>query len=504
MPIANVPTSEPALEITASHRAPIALEFDPSVPAAVRPRIDYAFRVFAAIYGHPVWDPGRASHPLRIRYGGEALGCGSTEVIHIPALYGGQRSEDSGRIESPPVACQYAGQTFHLSLGLEPHCGKPDWLGEIFRWLSGEGESQAKERDSVGRAPYSETIFGRHGISPRKPHAALLMAWLENVVQGGIVPRLPKSPSPLAGFDHIVLASHDIDFYYSGRRFALLRLAKNLAIAALLYKSPSFFFDNLKMMTGLLTGKHPGEYLLRLLGMLEEHGLRTTIFPVVRRAHRRNPTYSLENVAPSLAKGMARGFSVGLHGSYRSVMEDRSLSAEAAILGKRLGKWPRASRQHWLRFENHRQLFREIESAGIAADSSLGFPDAVGFRNGASFAFPPYDFERECPHRFLEIPLVLMDGGLEAAARCSNEDPQKIADDVLAASRSVGWGGVSLLWHDPLESLLVPPEINEVFWNCTKDPARGREAWITFDQFLSAVIPRYQQAGLLEGLCADA
>ena len=140
----------------------------------------------------------------------------------------------------------------------------------------------------------------------------------------------------------------------------------------------------------------------------------------------------------------------------------------------------------------------------MLADSSLGFPESVGFRNGASFAFPPYDFERECPHRFLEIPLVLMDGGLEAEARNSQENAQKIADEILDASRNVGWGGVSILWHNPIEPLSVPREINEVFWTLAITRAQSQEAWLTFDQFLSATLRRYQQAGLMIGRCVDA
>jgi len=253
-----------------------------------------------------------------------------------------------------------------------------------------------------------------------------------------------------------------------------------------------------------LTGKRPGDYLLRLIGEAETNGFQSTIFPVARRTHRRDPNYSLETIASSISKALASGFSLGLHGSYQSATEERSLASEAAILGERFGKWPRASRQHWLRFESQRVLFREVESAGMVADSSLGFPESVGFRNGACFAFPPYDFERECPHRFLEIPLAIMDGGLEAEARRSAQSPQNIADEVLSESRNSGWGGISILWHNPIEPLSVPREINEVFWRCAAKRKDFREAWLTFDQFCAAVLPRYQRAGLLEGVSVNA
>ena len=63
------------------------------------------------------------------------------------------------------------------------------------------------------------------------------------------------------------------------------------------------------------------------------------------------------------------------------------------------------------------KLFANIEKAGLQYDSSWGWADQLGFRNGAAFAFPPYNFTREEPYNFLSIPLVIMDQGLQVARR---------------------------------------------------------------------------------------
>jgi hypothetical protein len=478
------------------------LEFDDAVVPVVRARIEYALRVFASIYGHPVVEPGKDEAEFRLVYGLSGREASATGQIRIPALY--SRIDADVRNSKAPARFDFAGQEFPLFLGKDLDAGSPDWLGEIFLWLSGELEFSAKQRDEVGRIPFSGTPFGRHGLTPRKPYAALLMAWLENALRKSETSDLPKAPSPIVGVKHIVLPSHDIDFHFNGFRSAFVRLSKNLLIAARIYKDSSFFRDNSRKLAGLLASDRPGDYLFPLLDAVESLEFRSTIFPVVRRAHRRDPNYSLENIASPLSRAIARGFSVGLHGSYRSVMEERSLVTEAAILGERIGKRPRANRQHWLRFQSQRALFREIESAGMLADSSLGFPESVGFRNGACFAYPPYDFERETAHRFLEVPLVLMDGGLEAEARRSGQPAVEIADEVLNESRNAGWGGVSILWHNPVEPISVPGNVNEVFWRCAEKRKDAQESWLTFDQFISAVLPRYQQAGLLERCAAYA
>jgi hypothetical protein len=279
-----------------------------------------------------------------------------------------------------------------------------------------------------------------------------------------------------------------------------MRLIKNLAIAIRPYRSSSYFIDNLKMCAQLFAGKRIGDYLPALVDAAHKLEFRSTFFVVPRRGDRRDPDYRLDQLAPQLSNAAKDGFSVGVHGSYRSIVEDRSLAAEAGELSKWIGQKPMGGRQHWLRFSKHEDLFAEIVAAGFLADSTLGFADMVGFRNGASFAFPPYDFQRERPHDFLEIPLVVMDGNLESASRELHISPQLLAEEVLAESRKVGWGGIAALWHNPLESLSVPAEINHVFWSCVDKQKEFREKWMSLDEFVKVAIPRYQQAGLLQGV----
>jgi hypothetical protein len=228
-----------------------------------------------------------------------------------------------------------------------------------------------------------------------------------------------------------------------------------------------------------------------------EYGFASTLFVVARQGHRRDPNYRLEHIAGELANAVEKGFSVEVHGSYRSVVEDQTLTEEARALSDCVARKPLGNRQHWLRFAEHKVLFGEIERAELAADSTLGFSEAVGFRNGACFAFPPYNFAQERPCNFLEVPMVLMDGALEAEARASGMAPEQLAQEVLGESRKYGWGGVSVLWHNPIEALSVPEEINAVFWKCAKQKEALGEKWVSLEQFLVCCAERYQRAGLL-------
>jgi len=482
-------------------RAKLSLNFAASISSVVRSRMNYAFRIFAAIYDYEVAATAESAD-FSCFYGEQAVENHPENVLLIPARY-------TPRIAPGTLPrlrrVRYANEELYLIHGTDEVTGHPDWLGEIFEWLSCSLELSIHSRDSVGRIPYHETVFAKQNVPPLKPHAALLMAWMENVVQnGGAVEALPKATSPLRDTEHIVVCSHDIDFFFTGKAMALRRLSKNLGISLTHYRSPSFLASNLRMVLGLALRERPGDYVEPMLREIEKRGFRSTLFTVAEGSHRRDPSYRLSDVERHLRNAAERGFSVGVHGSYSSVIERNSLAEEVTSLERSVGRRPLGSRQHWLRFDSHKKLFRAIESARLAYDSSLGFTEVCGFRNGANFAFPPYDFDKEQPYPILEIPLVIMDGSLPVAARMFHTTARELCDQLLRESRKWGWGGIGILWHNPMEPIQVPDEVNRVFWVSAENRHRYAEQWMSADQFLAVSLARYQAAGLFKEARFDA
>lgn len=495
-------TQQECWDATTKGTSPIALNVDREIREPLRSRIFYAFQVFAAIYDYRLVESDQSPDAIRCIYGEEGRPTRDVRSLYIPARY---RMREPGEPSRRATKHRYAGEDVYLFYGIDELTGNPDWLGELFEWLSSSHELRATGRDSIGRIPYSESVFSRQKISPRKPHANLLMAWMQNVLRNtNSAEALPKAPSPVAGVEHLVVCSHDIDFYYSNLPSTLARLIKNLAISWSLYRSRSYFASNLGMLRDVLRGKRVGDYFPALLEASQKHGFQSTLFVIAQRGSRRDPNYSLRDIASRLHDAAKCGFDVALHGSYLSVIEKASLAPETEALEKALGRKVLGGRQHWLRFDQHEKLFGCVEGAGLIFDSTLGFSDAPGFRNGASFAFPPYDFHNERPHNFLEIPLALMDGNIEAAARTLGESSREIANDVLRESRKYGWGGISALWHNPIEPTSVPEDINHIFWECVRSQGEFQERWISAAQFLSYCLHRYQNAGLLRSVRLDA
>src|SRR5262245_18019752 len=116
--VQNTHAEEPGSRAIASPPA-ISLEFDWAVPAKVRARMESAFRVLAAIYGHAVAGPGSTSHAVRFRYAANAEAGSYPEAISIPARYSVRTADDRIR-EMAPVFASIAGESIPLFLGPDP------------------------------------------------------------------------------------------------------------------------------------------------------------------------------------------------------------------------------------------------------------------------------------------------------------------------------------------------------------------------------------------------
>ena len=156
---------------------------------------------------------------------------------------------------------------------------------------------------------------------------------------------------------------------------------------------------------------------------------------------------SYDRLRPRLVEELLEsGSEVGLHGSYLAAEDSAKLAAERALLESLAGEIA-GHRYHYLRVDPHRNLV-PLGGLGFLYDTTLGFPDALGFRAGIAHPFRPWDFAREEPASIVEVPLAAMDATLAEARyqglRAADAKPQLIALLDWAAEHG---GGFSILWH---------------------------------------------------------
>ncbi|MBD3170029.1 MAG: hypothetical protein GF307_11140 [candidate division Zixibacteria bacterium] len=157
-----------------------------------------------------------------------------------------------------------------------------------------------------------------------------------------------------------------------------------------------------------------------------------------------DPKYNVNgyNFRMKIAELTAKGFEVGLHGSYNSVIDGDKLTKEKEKL-ENTGVNVYGNRSHYLRFEVAGG-YRKIQSANLKYDSSLGYSDTIGYRCGTGLPFYPYDFGTEKAIPILEIPLIVMDGALIPNREI--EEVNEILDNLVDTALRLN-GAVTFLWH---------------------------------------------------------
>lgn len=470
----------------------LSIRFGSDLSEKVRRRIDYAFRVFCATFG---FVPESASQ-VRLCYGVPAERLGDV-VLGV-----GYRARDlSEPAPAPswfplpnglPDVLPQEYPCFHL-LGLD---GLPDWLGEIFEWISASHEHAVTAYDTVGRVPFSATLHGEYGLAPKIPYASVAMHLLNRHIREAAGQAWPAEPTrPWRDEPNwAVAATHDVDFFAVSTPRTAYRYLKNLVIASLVHKDPRLAFSILRHAAAAIKG---GPSLFNCLQRLRDEearrGMASTFLFLCRQANPRDANYDLSDrmVVETMRKITDSGGEIGIHGSYTSLDEKGRLQEEFGRLAQ-AGFPSVGHRQHWLRYRGA-SLFEALVEAGAWYDGSAGYSERPGFRHGMCSPFPPYDFEREKPFELIELPLAIMDGALYC------EDPsgrtwRERCEKILGFSRGLGWGGISVLWHDALFSgAQLPMDLADLYW----DLPRPGELWTTGRDLVERIWPRFAQAGLL-------
>jgi hypothetical protein len=148
---------------------------------------------------------------------------------------------------------------------------------------------------------------------------------------------------------------------------------------------------------------------------------------------------------------LKNGIECGVHPGYMTFRSPERLRREITVLREVLGDGPLGGRQHYLRWSPDTWI--HWERCGLTYDSSVGYPDHVGFRAGTCIPYRPWLLTLNRRADLLEIPLIAMDRSLLAYMRLTPEDAASVLMASLDRCRAVG-GVFCTLWHN--DALLDP------------------------------------------------
>jgi peptidoglycan/xylan/chitin deacetylase (PgdA/CDA1 family) len=260
-------------------------------------------------------------------------------------------------------------------------------------------------------------------------------------------------PAPWYGSARFAVAlTHDVDVPWRwtriGMRGAAARVKADVRarrVASALHEARGLS----RVPVHKIRGSDPNWRFAEIVAEEKEHDARSTFFVMAGHGHRADgaapETY--DRLRPWLVETLVEaGAEVGLHGSYLAAEDLERLARERAMLAQLEGPLV-GHRYHYLRVDPHRNLVPLVR-IGFHYDTSLGFPDALGFRAGIAHPFRPWDLERDRPSELVEVPLAVMDATL-AEERYEGLSAKAAKPRILAL---LDWaaehgGGFSILWH---------------------------------------------------------
>lgn len=214
-----------------------------------------------------------------------------------------------------------------------------------------------------------------------------------------------------------------------------------------------------------------------IMALEERYGAKSTFFFLAADRDIRRFRYDIETLGEELGSIADGGWEVGLHGGYYAYDSLEEMVKEKRRLEKALGRKIAGYRNHYLRFKVP-VTWELLAKAGFKHDSTLGFADAVGFRNGMCHPFRPFNLEADRYVDILEIPLCVMDMALYSSiAKFNSVNAWEAMDRLMNAAEECG-GVLTVLWHNNMFNCPFREPLCRLYEKILAEGQR-RRAWLT-------------------------
>ncbi len=286
-------------------------------------------------------------------------------------------------------------------------------------------EVEISHRDDFGRFPrylsYHSDVF--------KP---VLSKWL---FENGFRPAYPN------GKKFAVCLSHDVDLLYNRNDkkqnllYGLYFLLKGRATKS------SYYFKSL-----FKSQRNPIWKLERLLEIEQKFNAKSTFYFLSLKPGERDFNYHLSEIQDLFKLVLDSNCEIGLHGGHEAFCSLDKILQEKKHLKDNTGIEFSGYRNHYLRFITP-QTWQHLASANFDYDTTFGYADCTGFRNGMCYPFYPINPNSGEKIPILELPLHIMDASFANYMRMDWKKARTVIFNIIDEVKSIN-GVVSILWHN--------------------------------------------------------
>jgi len=333
-----------------------------------------------------------------------------------------------------------------------------DVVGSAFFMLSRYEEAASLVRDKFGRFPAAASIASKGSFLDRP----LVNEYLEVLWHCAerLWPRLTRRRRSSRLF-----LTHDVDLPCCRYRVPALAVLRH-AMGDVVHRRDLL---TARKRARSLLARENGPYddpcytFPMLMALSERHGLRSTFnFLSDSQGNNQDGFYGLDDsyIQRLIADIARRGHEIGYHASSTAATRPALIETEfsrlrevAVRVGALQDEW--GGRYHYLRW-SPLESWAAWDRVGLTYDSTLGYPEAAGFRTGCCYEYPVYDLLNRRPLRLRERSLAVMDVTLFSHVYQSFGFTQA-RDEVVKLAKQC-WrfdGDLVLLWHN---DTLIRPE----------------------------------------------
>ncbi len=231
--------------------------------------------------------------------------------------------------------------------------------------------------------------------------------------------------------------THDVESIYPTWKYTLFTAAKFASKLELKNSLRRIIAKNKKS-----SSENPFWNFKQILKLEDQYDGKSSFYFKATLRDIVNWIYDIEDLTDELHSIIDMGGEVGLHGGFFSYNNPEELKKEKKHLEKALNKETIGVRMHYLRFEVP-ETWRILSDLGFKYDTTYGFPDMPGFRNGMCHPFKPYDLNLGKEIDIMEIPLIIMDGSLFGLPI---DEAWTIVQNLIDITEK-NKGVITILWH---------------------------------------------------------
>ncbi len=283
------------------------------------------------------------------------------------------------------------------------------------------------------------------------------------LIENGYEPEYPD------GKKFAVCLTHDID--------VLRTSIKNCASKSLTSALKGDFKNAMQYSFHILKKKqHPYWNFKEIMELEGRFGAKSSFYFLALKPDERDYNYSLEEVADEIRYISEKGWEVGLHGGHESYNNLEDLIQKKKMLETILGKEVVGYRNHYLRFKTP-DTWELLSKAGFKYDTTYGYTDCAGFRNGMCHPFKPFNLNTGKEIEIVEIPLVVMDCTLlRDYMRLDFKKAWELTKQLIDRVEQCR-GVITILWHNTY----MQEENLELYEKILKY-CQEKDAWVTSGQ----------------------